>query len=165
MSREINGPVKSVTVISNGIRQYTSNFDERGNEIYNICHTDGNWHECQYDEYNNCIHYKTSKGYEYWNDYNDKGKLVHHKEPTGVEYWLEYDEFGHEIKRRFKDGTEYISEYDDRGNEIHIVGNHSEVFMEYDKYGNIVKRTEIKSHSVSECVEVYEYYNDNIGGD
>ena len=41
--------------------------------------------EC--DENGNLIHYKNSKGYEYWEEYDKKGNCIHTKDSDGREEW------------------------------------------------------------------------------
>ena len=48
------------------------------------------------DDKGNLTHYKNSRGYEKWNEYDSNGKLTHSKNSNGYEKW--YDEDGNEIE-------------------------------------------------------------------
>lgn len=40
----------------------------------------------KYDENGNCIHYKSSNGYEEWYEYNMNNNIIHYKDSEGIEY-------------------------------------------------------------------------------
>ena len=66
--------------------------DRRGNQIYYKSHDTGYEEWREYDDHNNCIHFKNNEGLEYWNDYDEDGNVIHHKDESGYEYYDEYDE-------------------------------------------------------------------------
>ena len=45
----------------------------------------------EYDQNNNLIYYKNSKGHEEWKSYDENNNLIHYKNSKGYEEWNEYD--------------------------------------------------------------------------
>ena len=68
------------------------------------------------DSKGNLIHYKTSNGYESWQEYDERDNVIHYKNSDGFEVWREYDEKDNEIHHKNSNG--YEAWYDSKGNEI-----------------------------------------------
>ena len=51
----------------------------------------------EYDNNNNCIHYKNSDGYEYWKKYDNNGNEIYYKDSTEYQCWFSYNENGDEL--------------------------------------------------------------------
>jgi YD repeat-containing protein len=41
-----------------------------------------------FDSNGNCIHFKTSDGFESWHEYDSNGNLIHYKNSNGFEQWF-----------------------------------------------------------------------------
>ena len=70
--------------------QYSNEYDENNNEIY---YKTSKGFECwkEYDENNRLIHYKHSFGNEWWRKYNKDNSLVYFKNSKGEKRWYKYD--------------------------------------------------------------------------
>ena len=65
----------------------------------------------EFDENNNCIHYKDSDGDEYWREYDKSNNRTHHRDVNGFEYWRKYDINNNEIHYRNNEGLEEWYKY------------------------------------------------------
>ena len=132
-------------------------YDERNNLVYyKTSNGIESWKE--YDERNNLIHYKNSKGNEYWNRYDKRNNLVYYKNSNGIEYWKSYDQNNNLIHYKTSNGIEYWYRYDENNNLIHY--KHSkgyEYWKSYDERNNLVH---YKDSTGYECSNEIEYYPD-----
>ncbi|MCK9199310.1 MAG: hypothetical protein M0P49_06880 [Bacilli bacterium] len=130
LSHTLERPKESTTVFENW-----KEYDDKGNLIH-FKTSDGFEYWNEYDE-GNLIHFKTNDGYESWSEYNNR-KLIHFRDSNGKENWKEYDDKGNLIHFKDATGCEYWQEFDDEGNMIHrIFINSYESWYEYDK-GNLI---------------------------
>lgn len=74
---------------------------------------------CEYDQYNNLIHYKNSDEYECFCTYDKNNSLLSFKDSDGYEYFYEYDDKGNRIHFIDSEDNEYFCKYDDKGNRIY----------------------------------------------
>ena len=64
-------------------------------------------------------HYKHSRGYESWYEYDEQGNQVYYKNSYRDEVWYEYDDKGNEVHYQNSNGDEVWKEYDEKGNCVH----------------------------------------------
>ena len=63
-----------------------------------------------YDGIKKYEHFKDSKGYETWTEYDKEGNEIHYKDSKGYETWTEYNKEGNEIHYKDSDGDERWSD-------------------------------------------------------
>ena len=90
------------------LRERWNTYNDKGNRVYSkISALRINWdiyptnrtiitteYFYIYDENNNTVYAKNSKGHERWQDFDKNNNMIHAKESNGHEWWYEYDEEG-----------------------------------------------------------------------
>ena len=111
----------------------------------------------KFDKNNNVIHYKSSSGIEYWNEYDSNHNMIHVKNSSGFESWYEYDSNNNLIHYKDSSGFERWNKYDSNNNLIHVKDSSGiEYWYEYDSNNNL-----IHSKDSSGIEFWYEYDSNN----
>ena len=94
---------------------------------------------------------------EEWRSFDSSKRLIHYKDSKGDEYFFEYDEVGHKIHEKHSNGYEKWFEYDHNGNEVlSYDSNNNKKIKIYNNDNNLIYEKWIDTEKI---VETWYEYN------